>query len=29
MTLMPQTISLLWVLRPYCVSHQCKPCYFT
>lgn len=29
MTLMPQTISLLWALRSYCGSHQCKPCYFT
>lgn len=29
MTLMPPTISLLWALRSYCGSHQCKPCYFT
>lgn len=29
MTLMPQPISLLWALRSYCGSHQCKPCYFT
>ncbi|MFF1712257.1 radical SAM protein [Streptomyces sp. NPDC058268] len=29
MTLIPRTISLLWALRSYCGSHQCKPCYFT
>lgn len=29
MTRIPRTISLLWALRSWCGSHQCKPCYFT
>jgi len=29
MTRIPRTISLLWALRSWCGTHQCKPCYFT
>lgn len=29
MTPISRTISLLWALRSYCASHQCRPCYFT